>query len=113
MTIYCDYLNQYTDDNQLTKSKKQYKENKETYINVAIITLNQLATPLNLNIKLYYESLSVRQFCPDPQFVKKKYYNFGHISTKTYPGPQPKIKICGMGIERINSLENAFWLHYF
>ena len=104
-TIYCDYLNQYTDDDQLTKDlknfnpnvidakiKKQFKDNKLTNTNIAILTLDQPTIPPNTKVKLFYESLTVREYYPDPQLCKTC-YTFGHISTKNYPCSRPKM--CG------------------
>ena len=104
-TIYCDYIKDYNDDNQLTKDlkdyndnivdakiKKIYKNSEQTNSNIAIITFDQPSIPPLFKIKLFYEILSVRQYYPDPQQCKKC-FTFGHISTKTYPCNHDKI--CG------------------
>ena len=104
-TIYCDYINQYTDDDQLTKDlknfnpnvidakiKKQFKDNKLTNTNIAILTLDQPTIPPNTKVKLFYQSLPVRVYYPDPQQCKVC-FRFGHISTKNYQCPNRKM--CG------------------
>ena len=92
-TIYCDYIKDYTDNEHLTnylkkyndniitaKIKTIYKDKKVTKTNIGIITFDQPTIPPNFEIKLFYQSLPVRPYYPDPQQCKNC-LSFGHIST--------------------------------
>ena len=93
-TIYCDYIKDYPDDEQLTKDlqkyndniiyakiKTIYKDNQVTKTNIAIIDFDLPTIPPQFKIKLFYQSLPVRVYYPDPQQCKVC-FRFGHISTK-------------------------------
>ena len=74
-TIYCDYIKDYPDDEQLTKDlqkyndniiyakiKTIYKDNQVTKTNIAIIDFDLPTIPPQFKIKLFYQSLQVRVY---------------------------------------------------
>ena len=104
-TIYCDYIKDYPDDEQLTKDlqkyndniisakiKTIYKDNQVNKTNIAIIDYDMPTIPPQFKTKLFYQSLPVRVYYPEPQQCKVC-FAFGHISTKNHQCSNPKI--CG------------------